>query len=57
MVVDSGAANKKQDMRLGTDFSRNEIEVFDKGYRINKNGIVKEHYLILSTKDILTKMI
>ena len=26
-------------MRLGTDFSRNEIEVFDKGYRINKDGI------------------
>ena len=41
-------------MRLGTDFSRNEIEVFDKGYRINKNDIVKEHYPILSTKDDMT---
>lgn len=28
-------------MRPGTDFSRNEIETFDKGYRINKDGIVK----------------
>ena len=28
-------------MRLGTDFSRNEIEAFDKGYRINKDGVVK----------------
>lgn len=28
-------------MRLGTDFSKNEIEAFDKGYRINKDGIVK----------------
>ena len=44
-------------MRSETDFSRNEIEAFDKGYRINKDGIVKEHYLILSTKDISTKMI
>ena len=26
-------------MRPGTDFSRNEIEAFDKGYRINKDGI------------------
>ena len=28
-------------MRPGTDFSRNEIEAFDKGYRINKDGVVK----------------
>ena len=41
-------------MRPGTDFSRNEIEAFDKGYRINKDGIVKEHYPILSTKDDMT---
>ena len=39
-------------MRLGTDFSRNEIEAFDKGYRINKDGIVKEHYPILLTRMI-----
>lgn len=28
-------------MKSETDFSRNEIEAFDKGYRINKDGVVK----------------
>ena len=28
-------------MSPGTDFSRNEIEAFNKGYRINKDGVVK----------------
>ena len=27
-------------MSPGTDFSRNEIEAFNKGYRINKDGVV-----------------
>ena len=34
-------------MSPGTDFSRNEIEVFNKGYRINKDGVVKHLNIIV----------
>ena len=49
-------------MRPGTDFLRNEIEAFDKGYRINKDGInvaknIRNRVLVTVLRELLLKQL
>ena len=49
-------------MRPGTDFSRNEIEAFDKGYRINKDGVnvaknIRNRVLVTVLRESLLKQL
>ena len=49
-------------MRLGTDFSRNEIEAFGKGYRINKDVInaaknIRNRVLVTVLRELLLKQL
>ena len=49
-------------MRPGTDFSRNEIEAFDKGYRINKDGVnvaknIRNRVLVTVLRELLLKQL